>query len=1231
MGTTDENIDLYQIPGDLRLKYKTTIHTDTTDGDFNSGYVNNSPLVTRVSRNGEGKVTLGKSYLYSSGSFAGLSSRNTGSSFLDVSKGLLYINTSLGVSVIDTRNTVDPTDDSLIITYSTESTPALPGNMIHNSFLKNDLLYISIDGQGLSVINTQGTVSPSDDVLVTTYTTTTTPAIDDSTVKYAFLDDLRNLLYIATLGGGLTVINTQGTVSAGDDTLVKTYKTTTTPAIGHNSVSHAFLDETTHLLYVSTSGGLTVINTQGTVTATDDVLVITYKTTTTPAIGGNNVSYSFMDSVHNLLYVGTLGGGLTVINTQGTVTATDDVLVITYKTTTTPAIANNYVVHAFLDSANDLLYVSSKNDPNINNGALSVIDTRGTVSPADDVLVKTYNNVSTPEIVNNSVHNSFLDGTHHLLYVSVKKSESGAFYEEDNKSGLSVVDIDNVYNSEGVYVKTVYAESSDTWQNKAPLPEETKGAGSAVIGSKIYVVGGGKMSCGNCGHNTLLVYDTATDTWETKSPMVQTRTRPMVVAYDSKLYVFGGATGVYPTKTELSSVEIYDPETDTWTAGAPMSRVREGAVGGVYNGKIYVVGGGPVYISGGLDCSGLSSTEMEIYDPETDTWEAGTPAPVVKMNQASGQFINGKLYIVGARRDCDGMVSNSMASYDPATDTWDTDLAFLPSYRGGGDTVVINGKLIYIGGKDDALIRAKDIYSYDPEYDKWDIIGILPTGLNRVSTELVNGGIYAIGGSNTDLCTDVDNDSDTNVLDTNYFFSLEYISDTYQKEVYSELSWEATIPEGTSIEMFYSFDEGQTYTSLGTDPGIYALPVNLSRNFRYKAVLATQDNSITPSLDSVEIKYARQEDGLFISDSGTYTSQTLSFPNTNELLSFQTDQTIPEGTSIEYQYSIDNGSTWADFTPPITFPQYTKANNFTWKATLSTQDPNITPVIHSATLQTSESNLEQFQNDNKSNLSANEESISFKDVNYRSDTTPRLKGKNPKARNGTITLYTKTDKGGTKKLKTISINEKGSWNFNLSSKEGKNQYAVRYIDSTGNRSDISDFFTLITDKTDPFFINPLPEKKTLTRKERIDFLAADNPNGSGLSYYKVQLVDMNGKVLKSWRRQGVEESFYLLPESLPLGTYLLNIRAYDKAGNRVDTSIVLNYVSQIQQVSSQTETQTQAEEGSVQGARTERQVTEEIQNPTNSTQETQQTQQSVTPPALTRPTKNFVLWNPWTW
>lgn len=62
--------------------------------------------------------------------------------------------------------------------------------------------------------------------------------------------------------------------------------------------------------------------------------------------------------------------------------------------------------------------------------------------------------------------------------------------------------------------------------------------------------------------------------WHPVASMNTKRSRVALVAYMGKLWAIGGYDGV----SNLSTVEIYDPQTDSWTYGEPMC-AHEGGVG----------------------------------------------------------------------------------------------------------------------------------------------------------------------------------------------------------------------------------------------------------------------------------------------------------------------------------------------------------------------------------------------------------------------------------------------------------------------------------------------------------------------------------------------------------------------------------------------------------------------------------------------------------------------------
>ncbi|MCH7919204.1 MAG: hypothetical protein IIC50_14620 [Planctomycetes bacterium] len=249
-----------------------------------------------------------------------------------------------------------------------------------------------------------------------------------------------------------------------------------------------------------------------------------------------------------------------------------------------------------------------------------------------------------------------------------------------------------------------YDPGTDTWTPKAGMPTARATAASSVVNGKIYVIGGVTRFNGET-LSTVEQYDPATDTWTTKANMPTARTALSSSVVDGKIYAIGGSRTF--RGTPLTTVEQYDPATDTWTPKAGMPTARDYASASAVNGKIYMIGGATV---GGGFPQGVSTVEE--YDPATNTWMPKADMPTAR-TYFSTSVVNGKIFAMG------GLAANNHLSaveeYDPATDTW-TPKAGMPTARSMLTTSVVNGKIYAIGGSigDGASNKVATVEAYDP-------------------------------------------------------------------------------------------------------------------------------------------------------------------------------------------------------------------------------------------------------------------------------------------------------------------------------------------------------------------------------------------------------------------------------------------------------------------------------------------------------------------------------------
>ena len=290
------------------------------------------------------------------------------------------------------------------------------------------------------------------------------------------------------------------------------------------------------------------------------------------------------------------------------------------------------------------------------------------------------------------------------------------------------------------------AKADFIWTQKADMPTPRWSPTSAVVNGKIYVIGGSTSEPGDKVLSTVEEYDPVTDTWTTKADMPTARgwTSPSSAVVDGKIFVIGGWDG---SKT-ISTVEEYDPTTDTWMRKVDMPTQRTDIATCTVDGKVYAIGGYPP-----VGYAALKTVEM--YDPETGTWTrkadmSGTWTSMADMPLAAGMLnacvVRGKIYAIGGRPDLKSRTY--VQEYDPATNSW-TRKADMPVGTSQMASVVLGNKIIVIGGWLWSLnYPYRTVQMYAPETDTWTIEGDAPFLRAAFSADVVNNRIYVIGGTN---------------------------------------------------------------------------------------------------------------------------------------------------------------------------------------------------------------------------------------------------------------------------------------------------------------------------------------------------------------------------------------------------------------------------------------------------------------------------------------------------
>ena len=181
------------------------------------------------------------------------------------------------------------------------------------------------------------------------------------------------------------------------------------------------------------------------------------------------------------------------------------------------------------------------------------------------------------------------------------------------RRGGKVLDAVEVFNPE--------AGERGAWKKLAKLPKALAATSAAVVGDKIYVIGGWDRGAQKEVYGTVFEYDPKEDTFDQKRDMPTPRGGLGAAVLQGKIYAIGG----WNLEEVLNVVEVYDPATDTWEAKKPMP-VQKALFGiTALSGRIFAIGGLSTFSDGSND---EVLKRVDVYNPVLDEWVIDEAVPL---------------------------------------------------------------------------------------------------------------------------------------------------------------------------------------------------------------------------------------------------------------------------------------------------------------------------------------------------------------------------------------------------------------------------------------------------------------------------------------------------------------------------------------------------------------------------------------------------------------------------
>jgi N-acetylneuraminic acid mutarotase len=204
---------------------------------------------------------------------------------------------------------------------------------------------------------------------------------------------------------------------------------------------------------------------------------------------------------------------------------------------------------------------------------------------------------------------------------------------------------------------------------------------------------------------------------------------------NGKVLVAGGqgSTGY------LTSAELYDPSTNSWSAAGTLDAARASAVA-------LLLPNGKVLVAGGYGATGAVAS-AELYDPATNSWSSGGTFVDARAYATATLLHNGRVLVAGGQGSAGDLASAEL--YDPATNTWSLAGTLGIARRGATASLLADGTVLVAGGVGvGGYLASAELY--DPALNTWSSTGALGSARTAATaTALPNGRVLTVGGEST--------------------------------------------------------------------------------------------------------------------------------------------------------------------------------------------------------------------------------------------------------------------------------------------------------------------------------------------------------------------------------------------------------------------------------------------------------------------------------------------------
>jgi hypothetical protein len=209
---------------------------------------------------------------------------------------------------------------------------------------------------------------------------------------------------------------------------------------------------------------------------------------------------------------------------------------------------------------------------------------------------------------------------------------------------------------------------------------------------------------------------------------------------DGKVLIAGGFREEGTAEISISSAEIFDPATNTFTPTSDLNEPRNGHTATLLPNE-------KVLLAGGWNQKGRAAT-AELYDPQTGTFEYTGSLMAPRQGLTATLLKNGQVLIAGG--DSERNTSQLTAEiYDPATETFTPTGTLNTGRMAHTATMLTDGKVLFVGGSsgNDNVLASAEVYDSETgQFTSTSNANVVR--YKHTAVLLRDGNVLVLGGSN---------------------------------------------------------------------------------------------------------------------------------------------------------------------------------------------------------------------------------------------------------------------------------------------------------------------------------------------------------------------------------------------------------------------------------------------------------------------------------------------------